>query len=106
MKTEHVEHAEVKRIVLAALSRVLSRRNPDPAFKPDEATMLVGPSAVLDSLGLVLFAVELEQRFEEELNIVIVLNDEREMTRRNSPFQTVSTLSDFIFAQINTVRTT
>ncbi|MCC7162608.1 MAG: hypothetical protein IT331_08945 [Anaerolineae bacterium] len=67
----------------------------------DESTMLVGQHAVLDSLGLVLFAVELEQHLEDELELAIVLNDEREMTRRNSAFSSVATLTDFILAQLS-----
>ena len=59
-------------------------------------TVLTGPSAKLDSLGLVNFIVATEQEVEEEFGISISLADERAMSSTNSPLRTIGTLVDYI----------
>jgi acyl carrier protein len=58
---------------------------------------LIGHEAVLDSMGLVNLIVELEQRLEEEYDMIVVLADERAMSQKNSPFRSVQTLADYIY---------
>ena len=64
-------------------------------------TRLIGSSGVFDSMDLVSFIVELEESIEEEFDIEISLADEKAMSRRTSPFISVTTLSTYIIERIN-----
>jgi len=68
--------------------------------KIDETTELFGTNAILDSMGLVNLVIDIESKFLND-GIEISLVSEDAMSRRNSPFRTVSTLSNFINEQIN-----
>ena len=62
----------------------------------DENTRLIGSSAIFDSFELVAFIVEAEQYLEEQYGKQIQLASAKAMSRRNSPFISVKTLSEFI----------
>jgi acyl carrier protein len=89
---------EISAMVISSLEEVLVMANGD---SPDPATVgedvyLIGREAVLDSMGLVNLIVEVEQRLEEEYDLVLVLADERAMSQRKSPFRSVRSLTDYI----------
>lgn len=84
--------------IVACVRAELNRRQPGAGITVDENTVLVGPEAVLDSLGLVTFAVSLEQRLADATGGNLIVADEQEMTRRNSPFRTVGTLAQHLSA--------
>lgn len=86
-------------IVMAAITDVLQQRGQADATV-DLDTRLVGGSAVLDSLGLVTLIVDLEQRVEDELGHALTLANERAMSRANSPFLSVRTLTEYIHGLI------
>ena len=67
----------------------------------DIDTRLIGSSGVFDSMDLVSFIVELEEAIEEGFDIEISLADEKAMSRRTSPFISVTTLSTYIIERIN-----
>ena len=67
--------------------------------KANEDTTLFGKESVLDSMGLVNVIIDIESRFLDE-NIEISLTSEKAMSRRESPFRTISTLAEFIEEQI------
>ena len=52
-------------------------------------------------MDLVSFIVELEEAIEEGFDIEISLADEKAMSRRTSPFISVTTLSTYIIERIN-----
>lgn len=86
--------------VLKAISNAIDNMNQlldkGEKIKKSPQTALFGPSGVLDSLGFVNLIVAVEQKIEEEFGVAITLADERAMSRRNNPFQTIGTLSDYI----------
>jgi acyl carrier protein len=59
-------------------------------------TILVGEHGKLDSLGFVSFIFALEQKIEQELGVTITLVDERAMSQKDSPFETIGKLADYI----------
>ena len=67
--------------------------------KATHETALFGKDSVLDSMGLVNIIIDIESYFLDE-DIEISLTSEKAMSRRNSPFRTVTTLSDYIMEQI------
>lgn len=59
-------------------------------------TELFGPESALDSLGLVNLIVGVEEAINEKYDISINIADERAMSKRNSPFRSVESLTDHI----------
>ena len=64
--------------------------------QPTNTTKLYGSSAALDSLALVSFITDLEERISEEFDKDIVLADEKAMSQKTSPFRNVTSLTDYI----------
>ena len=59
-------------------------------------TPIFGKESNFDSLGLVTFLVNLEQKIEDKLGINITIADEKAMSLKNSPFKTIETLTHFL----------
>lgn len=57
---------------------------------------LYGVGGQLDSLGMVNFVVALEKKIENDFGHSIILFNEKTMLQKNSPFETVATLSEYI----------
>ena len=93
-----VERAEIVEMVISGLEDVLAMSNGDAPAKEDlgEDTRLIGREGLLDSMGLVTLIVDLEQRLEEECDVVLVLADDRAMSQKNSPFRSAGALTDYI----------
>lgn len=64
-------------------------------------TRLIGSQAIFDSMGLVTFLVELEEKIEEKFSIVIEIADEKAMSRVKSPFMNIESLLEFLIEKIN-----
>jgi D-alanine--poly(phosphoribitol) ligase subunit 2 len=59
---------------------------------------LFGGDGVLDSLGLVLLVLAVEDSIEERLGIAVSLADKRAVSQTSSPFRTVGTLTAYVEA--------
>ncbi len=90
-----LDRQAVVEVILGALQDVLAGAEGEP-LAPDENTRLIGRSSVLDSMGLVTLIVEVEQRLEDEHDLVVVLADDRAMSQTRSPFLSVGTLADYV----------
>jgi acyl carrier protein len=90
---------EIKEILTDTINEYFEGQ--DIEDKATEKTVLFGKDAILDSMGLVNVIIDIESRFLDE-NIEISLTSEQAMSRRNSPFRTVTTLAEFILEQIET----
>lgn len=99
----HPQRSAVVDIVVAGLNDVLAMTNGD-ASAVGEDTHLIGHNALLDSMGLVTLIVEVEQRLEEELDVALILADERAMSQKNSPFRSVASLADYIVKSMDESR--
>jgi acyl carrier protein len=66
-----------------------------------ENTVLFGNGSSIDSLSLVSVIVDLEMLFSDEHGFDISLTDDRAMTREISPFDSITSLVDYIFEVIN-----
>ncbi len=69
--------------------------NPEK-FKAIPETKLIGDGAVIDSLGLVSLLVAVEEKAEKVTGKSIRLLSERAMSRKNSPFLTLSSLAAWV----------
>jgi acyl carrier protein len=94
----NLNSSDITEIVVSSLQEVIEMGNgslPDVENLASD-TRLIGREAVLDSMGLVNLIVEVEQRLEEEFDVVVVLADERAMSQKQSPFRSVQSLADYI----------
>ena len=57
---------------------------------------IFGQGSVLDSMGLINFITLIEEKIEEETGKFVSIADERAMSLESSPFQSVSSLNDYI----------
>lgn len=90
--------------VVAAITDQLTELNRGLGYAEfesiDESTSIYGTEGGLDSLGLVRFAVELEESLQDLLGQEIVLTDESAIATEESPFRSVGALADFVTAQL------
>lgn len=88
---------QIKELVIEATSDYFESQEVE--IKANEDTVLFGKESVLDSMGLVNIIIDIESKFLDE-DIEISLMSEKAMSRRQSPFRTITTLADFIKEQI------
>ena len=67
---------------------------------------LYGDAGVFDSMHLVNFLVLVEESLEDEFDVEISLTSEKAVSRRVSPFSSVSRLIEFIEEEIRLARGT
>ncbi len=98
MKTPTEE--EVLRIVYLAIDELNPQLSPERRLEKSTETTLFGRAGRLDSLGLVSLIVAIEQAVEDQLAVSVVLADEKAMSQRSSPFQTVGSLASYVRARL------
>ena len=62
----------------------------------DANTVLFGENSILDSLSLVSLIASVEASVEDEVGIVVSLADERALSQKDNPFQTINSLADYV----------
>jgi acyl carrier protein len=92
-----IERTAALEIVLSALREAVDQAGGDSTGVNAE-TVIVGPDAVIDSIGVVSLIVDIEQRLEMEHQVSLTLANDRAMSQRNSPFRTPSILADHVIA--------
>jgi acyl carrier protein len=65
------------------------------ALAIDLETPLLGPSAEVDSLGLVMIVTSFEDKLNEHFDAQLVLANEKAMSMKRSPFRSVQALSEY-----------
>ena len=92
-----MEEMEIKKILIKTTNEYFESQ--DLNEKANGNTVLFGSESVLDSMGLVNVIIDIESRFLDK-GYEISLTSEKAMSRKQSPFRTISTLADFIEEQI------
>jgi acyl carrier protein len=101
MEIEKMEIEKISEIVISNVSSLVETLPDDQKFIVDINTKLFGKDANIDSLSLVSIIVDLETIFSDDYNIEISLTDDRAMMRKISPFESISTLVNYIDELIN-----
>lgn len=65
-------------------------------YDKNQDTPLYGGEGLLDSLGLVTFLINLEQKIADEFKMEITIASEKAMSQKNSPFRTVKSLKEYL----------
>ena len=96
-----MELEKVVKIVIDQVEQLMDTLPEEQKYEVNKDTKLFGNNSNIDSLSLVSIIVDLEMLFSDEHGFDISLTDDRAMTREISPFDSVSSLVDFIFEIIN-----
>ena len=96
-----IKRDDIVNLLLATLDVHFDEINETIDKSDRESIKLFGGDGLFDSIGLVTFVVEVEERLEDEFDISVVLADEKAMSRRTSPFARISYLADYILDVIN-----
>jgi len=88
---------EIRNVLISIVVEYLESQ--DMKIDVDNDTVLFGDGAILDSMGLVNIVIDVESAFLDK-GYEISLTSETAMSRRQSPFRNISTLSEFIGEQL------
>lgn len=88
---------KIENIIIKTLKNLSDEFEMKELENPSATTPIYGGGGGgFDSLALVSFITDLEQRLSDELGLEIVLADERAMSANNSPFKNVTSLTQYI----------
>lgn len=87
---------KVMTIIRDAVLQLNSFRKEGDVIEFAEDFVLFGPGAVIDSLDLVNVITEVEESISDEFDLALSLTDDRAMTREVSPYDSVSTLKEYV----------
>jgi len=88
-----MEREKIVEVIIAAFNDYFETEDIQGEVVSD--TILYGNESALDSMGLVNVVIDIESYFHDQGH-KIALTSERAMSRKSSPFRSVSTLADFI----------
>lgn len=88
-------------IVLKTLHELGEDIGVDELKTADEKTRLFGTKSALDSINLVNFIADVEERISDQFKIEIVLANQSAISRTHSPFRRVSSCIDYIMELIS-----
>jgi len=80
--------------IMDAIDEINERYPEEKRLSKSVDTVLTGESGKLDSLGLVIFIVAVEERIQNDLGITISLADE--IGKNDGALRTTETLADYI----------
>lgn len=98
---KNIERENIINLLLTTLEAHFDEINESVDLTEKENVKLFGGDGLLDSIGLVSYVVEVEEKLEDEYDISVVLADEKAMSRRTSPFARISYLADYILEVVN-----
>lgn len=90
------ERSAVEREIAACLRELRAELELPPLEEIRAETPLLGGGSDLDSMALVHFVADLEERLETAFGKTWILADERALSRKRSPFRSVGDLAQFI----------
>ena len=96
----HPDRNEIAVIVLETLRELGEDLDINELKGAGEHTRLFGSRSALDSINLVSFIADVEERISDQLKIEIVLANQSAVSRMHSPFRKVSSCIDYIMELI------
>lgn len=87
---------KIKKIIIEVLASLNEDLKNKTLNNPTEDTKLYGSNEALDSVALVMFITDLEDRISDEFRKDIVLANEKAMSQRTSPFRNILSLTVYI----------
>lgn len=90
---------DAEAIIIEVVQQIADERGIEVAHV-DSETVLIGPEAFLDSVGLVSVVMEIEARIDEDFGAEVSLTSDAAMSRERSPLRTIGTIREFIMEQV------
>lgn len=87
---------KIEEQIIECLKELNEELENEALINPSKETKLYGGNGALDSLALVSFITDLEERISDEFDKDIILADEKAMSQRTSPFRNVESLTIYI----------
>jgi len=94
-----MELQNIKKIVVDSLVSVLDE-NDIINISVDGNTEIFGSKSIIDSLQLINLIVKIEEDVYERTGEDIIVVDDEAIIIGNSPFQTVQSLSEFVYKKV------
>jgi acyl carrier protein len=95
---------KIEQLIYDSIDELNETLEIDNRIEKNLGTLLFGSESNLDSIDLVGLITIIEERVEEEFNEYIPIADERALSLTNSPFNSISTLVNYIETLINEKR--
>ena len=96
MNNEEFMEARIEKIIIDTLKELNEELENEAFLNPNSKTKLYGGDGAMDSLALVSFIADLEDKISDEFEKDIILADEKAMSSKTSPFRNVESLSSYI----------
>jgi acyl carrier protein len=91
-----MDKKQIHNIVVNKVNELIDTLPEEQKFEVSDNTVLFGNGSAIDSLSLVSLIVDLEGEFSSEHGHDISLTDDNAMTRKISPFSSITNLVDYI----------
>lgn len=91
----------ITQFILNSIKDFITENEIIPKTEINRETRLIGMDALFDSLNLVSFIVDLEEKLEVEFGVDVQLMDEKAMSNKTSPFININRFAKFIKDQLD-----
>ena len=99
-----MKYKEAEILVIEALKEGLDSSSDEARVvainKADENTRLFGGGGLLDSMGVVILLSDLEDKLDDEYDVILSLASDSTMSKTRSPFRNVKSLAKYIIAAV------
>ena len=99
-----MKYKEAEILVIEALKEGLDSSSDEARVvainKADENTRLFGGGGLLDSMGVVILLSDLEDKLDDEYDVMLSLASDSTMSKTRSPFRNVKSLAKYIIAAV------
>ncbi|MBF0287246.1 MAG: acyl carrier protein [SAR324 cluster bacterium] len=89
-------HEKIVDIIVGESKEVNKKLKNKISVELREAAPLFGENGILDSIALVTLLVAVEQSVEDEFDFPVILADEKAMSQKNSPYQSIGALAQYV----------
>jgi acyl carrier protein len=103
-EVSQVMRTQVRDALYEAVDEVNELLPPEEQIAKSPETVLFGSTGRLDSLGLINLIVAVEKRVAARFHVSITLADEKAMSQKHSPFQTMASLIQYVTQILETKR--
>ena len=96
MNSEEEMQEKIEKIIIDTLKDLNEELENEAFLNPNSKTKLYGGDGAMDSLALVSFIADLEDKISDEFEKDIILADEKAMSAKTSPFRNIESLTSYI----------
>ncbi len=94
---------DIQSIIVLCYEAILDMRQIPRPPEINRETLMFGEGGPIDSMGIVMLVVDVEEAVRVKSGKIVSLADDRAMSQRNSPYRTIGALTDYIAAQLDEV---